>query len=420
MVAVLPSLVMQLAVVVGAFAVMAGVVIARAGRVLNPAWLIVAWLYLLGPIGSLLNQFGIGLSAAALVLLAPAPFVAAAVFARPQVLGRTVVLAPLALLLALASVSLWWSPDASYGIEKLTLWTLTGFLPAAFIVLLADARSGVDWRLIAGAALLYALGVLVFGAGTPLTSGRATLFGANPIWVARATFIGALVVLFGPFPRFVKLTIAPVMIVAGITTVSLGPAIGLVVGAWAGAAEALRCAGRHDRRVAVGWACLLIVAVLAVEVALSGALDPMLTIVATDPNTTSRQLFLVASGQLFLQAPVFGVGFGGFAVSGLDVYPHNVIAETASELGTIGVLLLLAWVILALRGAARSPIMVSLVVATIVFSLFSGNIPGNAEFWLFSALAVAMAPGVRNHAARDAQKATGGSSFAPTRQVQPS
>ena len=403
--AALPTLAIQLVVVLGAAIVTASMMMARAWRVLNPAWLIVAWLYLLGPLGSLLNQAGVGLSTAALVLMAPGPFVVAAVLRRPWSLERLVLLAPLGLLMALAGLSLWWSPDSAYGVDKLTLWILTGLLPATFILVLAPGSSSISWRLIAGVALLYALGLILFGGATPLNPGRATLFDANPIWAARAVFIGALVVLFGPFPLFAKLATAPVMILAGLTTVSLGPALGLVVGAWAGVSEALRCADRRDRRVVVGWAALLLISGIALVVMLSGALDPMLARLGVDPNASSRVNYLAAAGGLFLQAPILGVGIGGFAATGLDFYPHNMVAEVGSELGSLGILFLLAWVGLALRGAARSPIVVALVVATIVFSLASGNLAGNTEFWMFSALAVSMLPTGRGRAVRDGQAA---------------
>lgn len=399
MVAVLPTLAVQLAVVLGAGVVTASMMMARAGRVLNPAWLIVAWLYLLGPLGSLLSRAGIGLSAAALVLMAPLPFVVAAVLTRPPSLKRLMLFAPLGFLMVLAALSLWWSLDPSYGNSKLTLWVQTGLLPAACILVLAAGSTGTNWKLIAAAAFLFSLDLILFGAATPLNPGRATIFDANPIWEARAAFIGGLVALFGPFRWSAKLAMAPVMVVAGLTTVSLGPALGLVVGAWAGAAEALRCADRHDHRVSVGWATLLLLTGVALVIALSGALDPMLAPVVNDPNITSRASYLAASGRLFLQAPLFGAGFGSFAATGLDFYPHNIFAEVASELGALGILFLLAWLGLALRGAARSPIMVALVVATTAFALFSGSLVGNAEFWMFSTLAVTMLPLGRDVAA---------------------
>jgi O-antigen ligase len=392
MVAVLPSLTEQVAIVLGAIVVAATMAMARAGRVLNPAWLIIAWLYLLGPLGTILSRAGIGLSTAALILVAPSPFVLAGLVMLPRSLARLLLLAPLLLLLLLAGLSLGWSPDPQYGVTKLTLWILTCLLPAASILILAREPSRVSWKLIGGTAFVYALGLLIFGAATALNPGRVTLFDANPIWAARAAFLGALVVLFGPFPSVVKLGAVPVMIMAGITTVSLGPAIGLIAGVWAGVSETLRCAERKDRRVALGWAALALLTVLAVLLLLSGALDPTLARLANDPNTTSRATYLGASLQLFLKAPVLGVGFGGFAATGLDLYPHNLVAEVASELGSLGILVLIVWFGLALRGAARSPILVALVIATATFTLFSGDLAGNGEFWMFSTLAVAMLP----------------------------
>ena len=101
-------------------------------------------------------------------------------------------------------------------------------------------------------------------------------------------------------------------------------------------------------------------------------------------------------------------------MTGLDVYPHNLVAEIAVELGSIGLLAMLAWFGLALRGAARSPVLVALVVATAVYSLFSGNLAGNAEFWMFSALAVAAFPiAVRTRANQRWEAARGSHEWRP-------
>ncbi len=397
LIAGLPTLATQVALLLGAAVSTAAVMMTRAGRVLNPAWVIVVALYLVGPVGTLSRQAGIGLSMLAVVVLVFSPFVLAALVIHPQTRGRLLLLTPLVLLALLAALSLVWSPNPSYGLDKLTVWILTGLLPAAFILVLASGSRGVSWALIAAAALISALALIAFGVETSLYPGRPTLFDANPIWAARAAFIGALVAIFGPFPTPAKLVMAPVMIVAGLLTVSLGPTIGLLVGAWAGAAEALRCADRTDRRVAVGWAVLGFGTglILLVALTLGSEIDTGSRIVAgvvADPNVTSRASFLGASGSLFLRAPMLGIGVGGFSVSGLDVYPHNLIAEVGVELGLTGIIAFLAWLGLALRGAARSPILVALVVGTGVYALFSGSLASNTEFWMFSALAIAMVP----------------------------
>jgi O-antigen ligase len=391
----LPTLAAQVGLIVGAALSIASVMLARAGRVLNPAWVIVGPMYLVGPVGLLLLQAETGFSSLAVLGLAPAPFALAALFTGSKTRSRLILMTPLVFLLVLAGTSLLWSEDAAYGVEKLILWIATGLVPITFLLVLVPRAPRISWGLIAVAALLYSLGLIVFGVASPLYPGRVSLFDANPIWAARAVFVGALVVLFGPFQPIARLLMLPVMVAAGLSTVSLGPALGLVVGTWAGVAETLRCADRSDRRVAAGWALLLagtgLVLVAIVGVGLGTGTSALSTVI-NDPNVASRATFLDASISLFVKSPVLGIGLGGFAATGLDPYPHNLVAEIGLELGSIGFLALLVWLGLALRGAARSPLLVALVVATATYSLFSGNIAGNTEFWVFSGVAVAMLP----------------------------
>ena len=386
-----------LALALAAAAAALTMVVSRAGRALNPAWVIVPWLYLIGPIGLLLGLVGGGsISPVVLLVVAPAPFALATLVTRARVRRRLILLLPLALLVAFAALSLTWSASAAYGTEKLNIWVLTCILPAVFVLILADGTTRVSWKLIAIAAFASALGLVLFGVASESYPGRPTLFDENPIWAARAAFVGALVVLFGPFPTIARLCMPPVMIVAGLLTGSLGPFLGLAFGGWAGAVELLRSADRTDGRVALGWAALATGTAIAIAAALIGPLIPeveaLIELVTNDQNVTSRADFLNAAAADFLSAPVGGIGFGGFAASGLHLYPHNIVAEIAAELGVVGLLGLAAWLALAIRGAAGSPILVALVVGTATFSLFSGSVAGNGEFWMFSALAVAMIP----------------------------
>jgi O-antigen ligase len=91
-----------------------------------------------------------------------------------------------------------------------------------------------------------------------------------------------------------------------------------------------------------------------------------------------------------VSSPLIGIGFGGFASTGLHEYPHNLPAEVLVELGLVGAVIVLAWLVLALRGALGSPLMLALVVTTLVFTLFSGSLASQTVFWLYSTLAVAM------------------------------
>lgn len=381
-----PSLPVQIGVVATAAAFAACVVLARARKVLYPAWVIVAILYLIGPIGAVFSQSDTEGSAVAAILLGLVPFAVAGAFVRPAGIRRLPLLAPLLLLLLLAAASLTWSPSAGVGSSKLILWVLTGLVPAALILILGGGSERISWALILIAAFVTAVASLLFIDD----SYPPTLFNINPIWASRAAFIGVLVAVFGPFPLTVKLLSAPVMFASGLITISLGPLVGLAVGAIAGAVEALRGQAELDRRVALGWAAVGLTIGLSAIALLAGLADPWIAEVGNDPNVSARRDYLRAVGPLFVDSPLFGVGLGGFAATGLDDYPHNLPAEIASELGFVGLVLLVGWTVIALRAAAGSPLLVALVVATGAFSVFSGHIGSNNEFWLFTALALAM------------------------------
>jgi hypothetical protein len=329
--AVLSSLAFQVALVLAAAAAVATVVMVRTGRVLNPAFVIVAALYLIGPIGTILRPGGIGLSTVAVVMLAPSPFVLAALYTRRDSLDRFASVWPLAVLIVLGGVSLLWSPSPDYGLQKLEIWILAGLVPAAFILILTVASSRIMWGVIALAACIAALALIGFGESSPLYPGRLALFGDNPIWTARAAFIGALVAVFGPFPRSAKWIMTPILIIAGLLTVSLGPVLGFLIGAWAGAVQLLWNAGRASDRARLGWivlgivtGCLLVV--LLADTMFGGAASILAKVVVNDPNVTGRATFLDAALRLFLGSPLVGVGLGGFLTTGSSS-THTAVAD---------------------------------------------------------------------------------------------
>ena len=392
-VAALPTFSLQVAVMVGGVAGFGAVVITRLGWVLNPAWILVIALYLIGPVGSLVRETGIGLPTVALLAVAPIPFVLGALVIRPEARSRIPHLAPLAFLAVLAAGSLVWSSDPAYGAGKLTIWALTGLAPAAFIVILAPASSRVLWAAIAVAAFLTALALIAFGGVSPLYPGRLSLFDDNPIWTARAAFIGALVATFGPFPPIARLVMAPVLVLAGLLTVSMGPLLGLLVGGWAALIVIIRQTeqrnGRQQLRwIGLGMASGLVLVFLVADSFFGGDGSILSRLVVNDPNVTGRATFLDAAFRLFLGSPALGVGLGGFAATGLIEYPHNLVAEIGTELGIVGLLGFVVWVGFALRGASQSPLLTGLLVATGVYAFFSGSVASNAEFWMISALAV--------------------------------
>lgn len=393
-VAALPSFSLQLALLAGAIDLAVVLLMARFGRTLDASWVLVAAIFLVGPVGTLLLRVGIGLSVVAAIAGGFAPFAIAAVMLHREARPRLALLSPILLLLVYATASLAWSPDAAYGADKLTVWILASVIPVVFILVLVPARPAIDWRPVAFAAVITALAMIAFGVASPTYPGRPTLFDANPIWESRALFLGAIVVTFAPIPRWMKLFLIPLVVYAAILPVSRGPAIGFVLGACAGGAEKLRTFDRHDRRIQLAWAGIGIVTALAIVAGLGlfDRVSSLLTTFLAEPDVTSRASYINESGRLFWSHPFLGVGLGGFAATGLDTYPHNLGFEIAAELGVLGILLVVPWVLFAIRGAAGSPMLMALLVSSGIFTLFSGSLASNVEFWLCSAFAVARFP----------------------------
>ncbi len=400
--AVMPGFAYQIGLVLGVAALVGAALWTASGRVLNPAWIVITWLYLIGPVGTFLIDHGVGLQMTALATLAPITFVAAVLLTKTDVRDRLILLGPLAFLLFLAALSLAWSEDPDYGATKLTLSVWTGFLPAACVLVLAAASQRVSWALIVALGLMSAVALIAYAAPSADYPGRPTLFGENPIWAARALFVGALVAIFGPFPSLVRFVSAALMIAAGLMTLSLGPALGLAIGVWAGVGESFRRGNRLEPRFLVVWTALGVLMGIAVLIALSGSPEgdtSLISSLARQQDVTSRQAYLGASLPLFAQSPLVGIGIGGFAATGLDTYPHNLFVEVGLELGLLGLIAFGGWLWLAIRGAAGSPVLVALVVGTTVFTLFSGSLGSNTEFWIFTALAVARYPMARRQPA---------------------
>jgi O-antigen ligase len=395
LIAVLPSLALKAVVCVGVAGLFAAVELARRGHVLDPAWVIVAQLFLIAPVGVLVNDFDLDVSAIVVLNVLFLPFLATAIAFRAESRPGLLHIAPLALLALVGAASITWSSEPAIGTEKLAVFLVNGLLPAATLAVFYSATKRIRWGLIAAFGFVYALAILTIGTGWTDDVTRLTIFDQNPIEVARITMSVAVVVLFGPFRVLAKAAMAPVIVTAGLMTLSLGPLVGLGAGVLAGSVEILRLARRDGRRTILGWTALTLALGFTCIVLLSGVLYPLIARVVNDPNVTSRADYLAASGPLFMSSPLVGIGFGGLASTGLHEYPHNLPAEMLVELGLVGAAIVLAWVVLALRGALGSPLMVALVVTTGVFTLFSGSLASQTVFWLYSTLAVAMLAATR-------------------------
>jgi O-antigen ligase len=118
-----------------------------------------------------------------------------------------------------------------------------------------------------------------------------------------------------------------------------------------------------------------------------------------DGPILSRIEALKLSWQMFLDNPVFGVGFGGFkaynSVTEFLKYPHNIFIEMAVEGGIVGLLVLSAMLYVLFRSVyrftkchpefiSRSGIL-SLASYSLLLALFSKDLSSQTVLWIFIA-----------------------------------
>jgi O-antigen ligase len=310
------------------------------------------------------------------------------------------------------------SADTAYGSFKLQLFVAENLtlLVAGVVV----GRSRRDFRLFllltlamsALAAVVLARG-LATGQTDAIMTGRLALSSDyNPIIfgrdAARAITIAVLLLLVArvAWLRLVALASLPLLAVSFTASGSRGPALGLVVGLVALLALTLREPASRRRVLAVfagGAAGALLISRLVPSENVSRSLS-FLVGNSSDAYSNGRTELWDLAWQSFASHPLAGLGTGGFGdVDPNNLYPHNLLLETAAELGIVGLVLVAATIAVgasrALRTWSRSDaadkpdvaVAFSFLVAAAVNAMFSGDIAVNNGVWL----AVGLATGIQ-------------------------
>jgi O-antigen ligase len=107
-----------------------------------------------------------------------------------------------------------------------------------------------------------------------------------------------------------------------------------------------------------------------------------------DEPIHSRIELLKISKLIFLDNPVFGIGFGGFKsyneLTEVLKYPHNIFIEMAVEAGIIGLIILCAVFFLMFRSVYKySPYLLLLVSYSLILALFSKDVPSQTYLWIW-------------------------------------
>ncbi|WP_181392052.1 O-antigen ligase family protein [Deinococcus irradiatisoli] len=303
-------------------------------------------------------------------------------------------LLPILLMAGYLWYSLGWSYDVKYGSDKWQFWLINAALPAAAIYgLLTQAKQQIDWSFFLFFAAIFGVVTLVFGNGD-----RNSIDGLNVIWTSRIALTSLTVVLFAPLRLWIRAPLVVLFALVAFSAESRGPVLSFVVPVglyllWDGLRR-----GLLSRRHSVGVMAVGLFGFIPAMLGLFWFLDHLniitdsryfaiLTNGAADDGVNTRAELINTAIRSFQAHPIFGEGLGGFSRYFPQYYPHNVFAEVACETGLVGLSLLLAVLLRAVRAFSRQHIMlVLLFIQCFGYALFSGAISSNPEYFLMYAV----------------------------------
>jgi O-antigen ligase len=317
------------------------------------------------------------------------------------------------------------SADYEYGLNKIELYIVLGVLPFIVGVVVGYVRRDLELffrvfvAMVVAAAVYNSFLLATGGANQQFTDRFSVDESVDVIGLGRTMGAASLILLFMLVRAttvrtrlLICLALAPVAI-CFVSSGSRGPVIGMTVALpsvllWRAASPIVA------RRLA--WAIVAVSALAVVAVVTlvpPEATQRSLSIFQTtqEAGNTSRFLLWHEAIQAFASSvphTLVGVGTGGYAALsqyGAN-YPHNLVVEVGSELGILGLIALAAFVIsvvarllgLLSRGgedAGWSGLLLTLFMFSLVNAQFSGDVPYNADLWLWGGLASGLAAAAR-------------------------
>lgn len=197
----------------------------------------------------------------------------------------------------------------------------------------------------------------------------------------------------------------PLIAVAFIASGSRGPVLGLVIGLAVLLVLTLRDRRARSRVVVVAFGAVL-GAVMVTQLVPGQDVSRALSVLTGSEgglSTNGRAGLLSAAWNAFVTHPLVGTGTGSFAaLRPPELYPHNIFLEIASELGVVGLVLLIVvlaagaravWRSYATASAADRPqaaLVAALFASAFVNAQFSGDVTTNSDLWLLIGLALGL------------------------------
>ncbi|HRP08875.1 MAG TPA: O-antigen ligase family protein, partial [Gemmatimonadales bacterium] len=299
---------------------------------------------------------------------------------------------PIVTFLAWCALTLAWSPDPSYGWEKLFFAVAK---VSAFGVLVLGALGpgrSYDLRPVLWCGLAAALLVILAGAPSFDYPGRWTFGAMNPIWTGRIGWtlcLAAMVVPGGRIPARSIFLLAGGAV--GMMSASRGPAIAFLVALglwWLFLNDGLsRARNRVLARALRAGGCVLgLIAVLLIGAGEAPTENRIVAFeeIGMDANVLARLDLQRSALTEFARQPVLGTGLGGLAVGNSQRYPHNILIEIVAETGVVGLLLVLWAGVLVWRRAGGREDLAALWLYLLLCATSSGDLSGNWLLWLLA------------------------------------
>ena len=309
------------------------------------------------------------------------------------------------------------SPASDYGSLKTKLFFLLNLTLLLAGVVIGQRRKSLNIYLVlalvvAGMSAAVLLYRLIRGDAQMLFDSRFSISSeVNPIQLGREAadglIIGVYVLLAARSTtlRFAALALLPALGVALVGAGSRGPMLGLLVGLVVLLALTLQERAARVRLISLAGVGVLI-ALLTAELLPGGSISrslDFLTGSGSGLSSNGRSTLWQEASTVISNHPLAGIGTGGFqAVDTLNVYPHNLFLEIGSELGFVGLALLLAFFattaatfVRAWRSSVgddrfRTAVVAALFAAAFVNAMFSGDIQTNAGVWFTAGLGVGL------------------------------
>ena len=323
---------------------------------------------------------------------------------------------------ALALVALIRADPSSYTSLKLKLFIAQS--PPLLLAGVVIGRRRRDFDLfvvlgliVAGLSALVLLRQFAQGNVASLYPGRFSISSQdNPIGFGREAATGVLLGIYALLTatdrrlRILGGVVLPLGVIALLAAGSRGPVFALCV-ALVIAFSFLLPDRRVRRRLGFAVAALVAAGVAVPKIVPAAAIERSTSFLLGNGSglSSNGRSHLWAEGwHAFTTHPLVGLGTGGFAkIEPVFQYPHNLLLEAGAELGVVGLVLLLAFLVptaaplldawRSARGADRAAaaLIAALLTASLVNSLLSDSLEASSGIWFAAGLAYGFAARLR-------------------------